>query len=68
MAEQPPDIQAAQSRATQFADKLFEALEDLRDAGGMAALNPRSARNLAASLRSSRQAIDEALAGLKATR
>jgi hypothetical protein len=69
--ELPPDLHAAQARVIQFADKLFEALEDLRDAGGMAgfaALNPKAAGKVAATLASAHLAIDEALAQFEARR
>jgi hypothetical protein len=69
--ELPPDLQAAQARVIQFTDKLFEALEDLRDAGGMTqfvALNPKAAGKVAAMLRSASLAIDEALAQFEASK
>jgi hypothetical protein len=69
--ELPPDLHAAQARVIQFADKLFEALEDLRHAGGLpgfAAHNAKAAQKVAATLRSSRLAIEEALAEFKASK
>jgi hypothetical protein len=59
--ELPPYLQAAQARVIQFADKLFEALDDLHAAGGMtqfAAHNPKAAGKVAVTLRSVRLAID----------
>ncbi len=71
MPEPPPDLHSAHSRALQFADKLFAALEDLQAAGGLARLageNPKSAERAAQVLKSARQAIDEELASYKASR
>jgi hypothetical protein len=68
----PLDPNAVHSRVLTHADRLFEALEDLGAAGGLAALasrlKPASVERTAKVLRSARAAIDAQLAGLKATR
>lgn len=72
MAEPAPNLQAIHSRLLGHADKLFEALADLEAAGGLARLaagmRPSTMEKTANVLKSTRQAIDEQLAGWKAAR
>lgn len=72
MPEPPPDPHSAHSRVLQFADKLFVALADLEAAGGMSRLaselKPAAVDRTAQALKSTRQAIDDQLAALKASR
>lgn len=72
MPELPPDLNTAHSRVLQYADKLFAALADLEAAGGMkalaAVLKPAAAERTAQAMRSTRQALDDQLAGFKAAK
>jgi hypothetical protein len=71
----PPDpAEVAWSRATIFADKLFDALQDLDEAGGLGALaarakwKPAKIDKASSSLKTVREAIEAQLGQLKAAR
>jgi len=65
-----PDLHSAHSRVLQFADKLFTALAYLEAAGGLprlaSELKPAAVDRTAQAMKSTRQAIDDQLAALKA--
>lgn len=66
-----PDLHSAQTRALQFADKLFAALEDLQAAGGLDAFarqDPKAADKVAEALISCRKMTDDELAWYRAVR
>jgi hypothetical protein len=66
------DLNAINSRILTHADRLCEALEDLDEEGGLAALaevmKPASVERTVKVLKAVRGAVDERLAGLKAGR
>jgi hypothetical protein len=67
----PDRATVAWGKASQYCDKLFDALQSLEEAGGIvvaadrAGWTPRARRRAEASLMAARQAIDRQLAALK---
>jgi hypothetical protein len=68
----PPDLVAVYSRVLTHGERLYEALADLEEAGGVPALSrsvrPASVHRLAAMLRTVRAATDRPLADARAVR
>lgn len=67
-----PDAQKAYSRLVQYSDRVFEAAEDLNQAGGIrvvaAGWTPKAVERAAAVLKAARDSIDAQLSQLKAVR
>ena len=55
------DLEGHICRATTAADRLFEALEEIEQAEGLAARKPKSRAEVLARLRSARDPLDAAL-------
>lgn len=70
----PPDVRAAWDRATGYLDKLFDALQDLDEAGGVPAMaraagwKPARLDQAVRSLKAVRGQLDAELARVKASR
>jgi hypothetical protein len=67
--EPAPQLSAIHSRIQNHAGKLYEALDDLEEAGGVKALRglmkPSSVEKTVALLRAVRAAVDGTIAGVK---